>query len=85
MAAINVSFAPVNGTCKGSTAKTILKGFKLDEACKCFDCGQPLSPAEKQYKSVIRYYGAEDKEIGKLETYVCFACAEKFTGRKIKQ
>lgn len=64
-------------------AKVEIRPFKL-ESPNCFYCGAKLTLDEAKYSSTIKYYDKDKKEMGRIECYVCFACVERFTGKRIK-
>lgn len=59
-----------------------VKPFKLESEPRCYGCGAVLRTAEKQQKSMFRYYDSDGNVVGTVETYVCFDCMEKITGRR---
>ena len=59
-----------------------VKPFKLEAEPRCYCCGAVLRTEEHQQKSTFRYYDTDGNVVGTVETYVCFDCMEKLTGRR---
>ena len=66
---------------KGKVITTV-KPFKLESVPRCYCCGNELKTEEKQYKSTFKYCDTDGTIVGIVETYVCFDCIEKLTGRR---
>lgn len=60
----------------------VVKPFKLEAVPRCYICGVELKEEEKKHKSVFKYYNSDGEVLGRVETYVCFACIDRLTGGK---
>lgn len=54
----------------------------LEAVPRCYVCGNELKTEEKQHESTFKCYDTDGTIVGTVETYVCFDCIEKLTGRR---